>query len=73
VDLTRQEPARDVVESGHYAGDVRDCTAYYRGMGVRSVLPVIVDERHLLEGRQAPGVFEQVLHKIASRVALRHT
>jgi predicted DsbA family dithiol-disulfide isomerase len=57
--------ARDVVESDRYADDVREREAYYRELGIRSVPSVIVDDRHLIEGGQAPEVFEQALREIA--------
>jgi predicted DsbA family dithiol-disulfide isomerase len=59
------EQARDVVESGRYADDVREREAYYQQLGIRSVPSVIVDDRHLIEGGQPPEVFEQALRQIA--------
>jgi predicted DsbA family dithiol-disulfide isomerase len=59
------EQARDVVESGRYADDVREREAYYQQLGIRSVPSVIVDDRQLIEGGQPPEVFEQALRRIA--------
>jgi predicted DsbA family dithiol-disulfide isomerase len=60
------EQARDVVESGRYADDVREREAYYQQLGIRSVPSVIVDDRQLIEGGQPPEVFEQALRRIAA-------
>lgn len=59
------EQAREVVESGRYAQDVREREAYYQQLGIRSVPSVIIDEQHLIEGGQPPEVFEQALRQIA--------
>jgi predicted DsbA family dithiol-disulfide isomerase len=59
------EQARDVVQSGRYADEVREREAYYLELGIRSVPSVIVDDRHLIEGGQPPDIFERALRQIA--------
>jgi predicted DsbA family dithiol-disulfide isomerase len=59
------EQAREVVQSGRYAQDVREREAYYQQLGIRSVPSVIIDDQHLIEGGQPPEVFEQALRQIA--------
>lgn len=60
------QQARDVVNSGRYAEDVRGREAHYQHLGIRSVPSVIIDDRHLIEGGQPPELFEQALRQIAA-------
>jgi len=63
------QQAREVVESGRYAEDVREQESYYQRLGIRAVPSVIVDDRHLIQGGQPPEVFEQALRQIAQGAA----
>ncbi|WP_341904517.1 DsbA family oxidoreductase [Polaromonas sp. YR568] len=58
--------AREVLESGAYAEEVREREAFYLQHGIHSVPAVIINDRHLISGGQPPEVFEQALRKIAA-------
>ena len=57
--------ARDVIESGRYADEVRAEERHWQELGIHSVPSVIVDDRHLIQGGQPPEVFERVLRQLA--------
>ena len=59
--------AREVLESGRYAMQVRKQQQFYQSQGIHSVPAIIIDDRHLISGGQPPGVFEQALRQIAAR------
>jgi len=61
--------AREVLESGAYADDVREREAYYQERGIHSVPAIIIDDKHLIQGGQPPELFEQALRQIASQAA----
>jgi predicted DsbA family dithiol-disulfide isomerase len=61
--------AREVLESGAYAEEVREQERFYLDHGIHAVPAVIVNERHLIQGGQPPEVFEQALRQIASQPA----
>ena len=58
--------ARDVLQSGDYAGDVREREQFYLSQGISSVPAVIINDRHLISGGQPVEVFEQALRQIAA-------
>jgi predicted DsbA family dithiol-disulfide isomerase len=58
--------AREVLESGRYAEEVREREQFYGQQGVRAVPSVIVDDRYLIQGGQPVEIFEQALRQIAS-------
>jgi predicted DsbA family dithiol-disulfide isomerase len=58
--------AREVLESGRYADEVREREQFYGQQGVRAVPSVIVDDRYLIQGGQPVEIFEQALRQIAS-------
>lgn len=58
--------ARDVLDSGRYAAEVRQAEALWRSRGINAVPAVIIDGRYLISGGQPPEAFEQALRKIAS-------
>ena len=58
--------AREVLESGRYADEVREREQFYGRQGVRAVPSVIVDDRYLIQGGQPVEIFEQALRQIAS-------
>jgi predicted DsbA family dithiol-disulfide isomerase len=61
------EGARDVLDSGRYAAEVREREQFYLDHGIHGVPAVIVNDRHLIEGGQPPEVFEEALRRIATQ------
>jgi predicted DsbA family dithiol-disulfide isomerase len=61
--------AREILESGTYAAEVREREAYYQQRGIHSVPSVIIDDKHLIQGGQPPEMFEQALRQIAAQAA----
>ncbi len=61
--------ARDVLESGAYADQVRAVERLYQRSGIQSVPAVIVNDQYLISGGQPVEVFEQSLRQIATRLA----
>ena len=57
--------ARDVLDSGRYAAEVREREQFYLDHGIHAVPAVIVNDRHLIQGGQPPEVFEEALRRIA--------
>jgi predicted DsbA family dithiol-disulfide isomerase len=58
--------AREVLDSGRYADEVRAQERFFQKQGVRAVPSVIVNGRYLIQGGQPPEVFEQSLRQIAA-------
>lgn len=63
------ERAREVIESGRYADEVRAEERRWQELGIHSVPSVIVNDRHLIQGGQPPEVFEQALRQLAQTPA----
>ncbi len=63
LDATR---AREILESGTYAEEVREREQFYLTQGIHSVPAIIINERHLISGGQPVEVFEQTLRQIAA-------
>ena len=61
--------AREVLESGRYAEEVRDAEELWRSRGINAVPAVVIDGRYLISGGQPPDVFEQALRQIAAQPA----
>ncbi|MGH8221259.1 MAG: DsbA family oxidoreductase [Steroidobacteraceae bacterium] len=59
--------ARQVLESGEYAGEVRAHEQFYREHGVNAVPTLIVNGRYLIQGGQPAQVFEQLLRRFAAQ------
>ncbi|XHS78794.1 DsbA family oxidoreductase [Burkholderiaceae bacterium UC74_6] len=59
--------AREVLESGRYAEDVREAEAFYQSQGINSVPAIIINDQHLISGGQPPEVFEQALRQLAAQ------
>jgi predicted DsbA family dithiol-disulfide isomerase len=59
------ERARDVVDSGRYADEVRAAERHWQSLGIHAVPSVIVNDRHIIQGGQPPEVFEQALRQLA--------
>ncbi|RPI63730.1 MAG: DsbA family oxidoreductase, partial [Lysobacterales bacterium] len=53
--------AREVLERGHFADEVRQAERFWQEVGIHSVPAVIVDRKHLISGGQPSAVFEQAL------------
>ncbi|HMR30587.1 MAG TPA: DsbA family oxidoreductase [Geminicoccaceae bacterium] len=60
------ERAREVLESGRYAQEVREAEALWRSRGIEGVPAVIIDERYLISGGHPPEAFEKALREIAA-------
>jgi predicted DsbA family dithiol-disulfide isomerase len=58
--------AREILESGLYADEVREREQFYSRSGIRAVPSVIVNDKYLIQGGQPPEAFEQVLRQIAA-------
>jgi predicted DsbA family dithiol-disulfide isomerase len=53
-----------ILASDAYGADVREREQFYQGQGISSVPAIIINDRHLISGGQAPEVFEQALRQI---------
>lgn len=60
-----QDRAREILESDEYSAEVRARERFYTQQGINSVPSIILNERHLIQGSQAPETFEQALRQIA--------
>ena len=58
--------AREVLESGAYADEVRADEQKWRMAGVNAVPAVIINDRYLISGGQPAEAFEQALRTIAA-------
>jgi len=58
--------ARDVLESGKFADEVRAEEHEYQAMGIQSVPAIIFNRRYLLSGGQPVDVFEQAIAQIVA-------
>ena len=63
------ERAREVLERGEFADEVRHAERFWQEVGIHSVPAVIVDRKHLISGGQPSAVFEQALRQIAAESA----
>ena len=60
------DEAREVLDSGGFADDVRAAEAMWQQAGIDSVPSIVINDRHLIQGGQPPEVFEQALRQIAA-------
>lgn len=60
------ERAREVLERGEFANDVREAERFWQELGIQGVPAVIVNRKHLISGGQPNAVFEQALRQIAA-------
>ena len=58
--------AREVLECGRYADDVRAQMQEYRAMGIQSVPAVIFNRRYLVSGGQPVDVFERAIGEVVA-------
>jgi len=63
------ERAREVLEGGQFAEEVRHAERFWQEIGIHSVPAVIIDRKHLISGGQPSAVFEQALRQIAAEGA----
>lgn len=56
--------ARQVLQHGDYADEVRAEEQEYQGMGIQSVPSIIFNKRYLLTGAQPAEAFEQAIRQI---------
>ncbi|MEX3960046.1 DsbA family oxidoreductase [Trinickia sp. EG282A] len=56
--------ARDILEGGDYADEVRAEEEEFRAMGIQSVPSIIFNRRYLLTGGQPADAFEQAIRQI---------
>lgn len=71
VDIASQagldpERAREVLDSGRYADDVRQREQFFGQLGISAVPSVIINDKYLIQGGQPVEVFEQALRQIAA-------
>jgi predicted DsbA family dithiol-disulfide isomerase len=62
------EAARQVLERGDYAAEVREEEKLWTGRGISAVPAVIVNQRYIISGGQPPAAFEQAIRQIAAEV-----
>jgi predicted DsbA family dithiol-disulfide isomerase len=67
------ERAREVLERGAFAEQVRQAERFWQELGIHSVPAVIVERKHLISGGQPSEVFEQALRQIAAERAGANT
>ncbi|CAM5787084.1 DsbA family oxidoreductase [Castellaniella caeni] len=60
-----QDRAREILGSDEYAIDVRARERFYTQQGISSVPSIIFNDRHLIQGGQAPETFERALRQLA--------
>ena len=61
--------ARDVLQTGRFAAEVRERERFYQQHGIQAVPSVIFNERHLVQGGQPPETFDQVLRQLSGIAA----
>ena len=61
-----QGRAREVLERGEFAEEVRRTEQFWQDLGVNGVPAVIVNRKHLISGGQPHEVFERALREIAA-------
>ncbi len=64
-----RDAARQVLESGRYAQEVRDAEHLWQSRGIHAVPAVIIDGKYLIQGGQPPEAFEQALRQITAQPA----
>jgi predicted DsbA family dithiol-disulfide isomerase len=58
--------AKQVLDSGAYADEVRAAEIHWQRAGINSVPAVVIDGKHLIQGGQPAEVFERALRQIAA-------
>lgn len=57
--------AREILDSDEYSAEIRARERFYTQQGINSVPSIILNDRHLIQGGQAPETFEQALRQVA--------
>jgi len=60
------ERAREVLERGEFAEEVRQAERFWQELGINGVPAVIINRRHLISGGQPHEVFERALRELAA-------
>lgn len=60
--------AREVLESGAYAAEVREAEQFWHSRGISAVPAVIINDKYLISGGQPPQAFEKALRAIAAEI-----
>jgi predicted DsbA family dithiol-disulfide isomerase len=60
------ERAREVLESGEFAAQVREAERFWQEAGITGVPAVVINRKHLISGGQPAAVFERALRQIAA-------
>jgi predicted DsbA family dithiol-disulfide isomerase len=58
--------AKQVLEEGRYAGEVREQEQVWLNNGIHAVPSVVLNDKWLIQGGQPPEVFEQALRQAAA-------
>ncbi len=58
--------AREILESGAYAEDVRRDETFWRQQGINAVPAIIIDGKYLITGGQPADAFERAIRSIAA-------
>jgi len=61
------DQAREVLESGRYAEEVRAAEQLWQSRGIHSVPAIIFNERFLVSGGQSPEAFVQAVRNVAAQ------
>lgn len=61
------DEAREVLESGRYADEVRAQEQELQALGIQSVPSIIFNQRYLVTGGQPPEAFEQVIQEVLAQ------
>jgi predicted DsbA family dithiol-disulfide isomerase len=61
--------AREIIDSGRYADEVRQTEQAWMRSGVNSVPAIVINRKYLISGGQTAEVFEKSLRKIAAEAA----
>jgi predicted DsbA family dithiol-disulfide isomerase len=63
------ERAREVLESGAFADEVRAAEQFWQEIGIHAVPAVVINRKHLISGGQPSAVFERALRELAAEEA----
>lgn len=61
--------ARDVLDSGRYADEVREEEQLWLSRGIKSVPAIVINEKWLISGGQPADEFERILRGIAAELS----
>ncbi len=63
------DAARDVLDAGAFADDVRAAEGHWHHEGITAVPAVVINDRYLISGGQPAAAFEKALRGIAAEMA----